>query len=130
MRALAAAWPEQAIVQQPIGRLPWGQVTVLLKLHDPADRDWYAQRATGEGWSRKVLEHHIATGLRARIGAAPNNFPAHLDPEDADLAREIVKDPYVFDFLEGLVRRSRSFESSFGRSYDGSAVMLRDLLCR
>jgi predicted nuclease of restriction endonuclease-like (RecB) superfamily len=99
MRALAAAWPEQSIVQQIVGRLPWGQVTVLLKLHDAEDRDWYARRAAADGWSRKVLEHHIATGLRSRIGAAPNNFPALLDSDDADLAREIVRDPYVFDFL-------------------------------
>ena len=30
MRSLAAAWPEDAIVQQAVGRLPWGHVTVLL----------------------------------------------------------------------------------------------------
>lgn len=98
MRALAAAWPQEAIVQQAVGRLPWGQVTVLLTLPE-ADRQWYADRAAREGWSRRVLEHHIATDLRSRVGAAANNFPAHLDAQDADLAREILKDPYVFDYL-------------------------------
>ncbi|GGM15768.1 hypothetical protein GCM10011594_39780 [Nakamurella endophytica] len=99
MRALAAAWPDPAIVQQAVGRLPWGQVTVLLKVQDPHEREWYAQRSAVDGWSRKVLEHHIATDLRSRLGAAPNNFPAHLDAADADQAREILRDPYVFDFL-------------------------------
>jgi predicted nuclease of restriction endonuclease-like (RecB) superfamily len=99
MRALAAAWPDPAIVQQVVGRLPWGQVTVLLKLNDPVDRDWYANQATTGGWSRKVLEHHIATDLKSRTGTAVNNFQTHLDPADADQAREILKDPYVFDFL-------------------------------
>jgi len=53
-----------------------------------------------------VLEHHIATGLHRRIGAAPSNFADHLEPVDADQAQEIVKDPYVFDFLD-LTERSR-----------------------
>ena len=136
MRALAAAWPEQAIVQQAVGQLPWGQITVLLKLHDPLDRDWYARRAASEGWSRKVLEHHITTHLRTRIGAAPNNFPAHLDPVDADLAREIVKDPYVFDFLgidghvserrleDGLIERLQDTLREFGCAFVDRQVRL------
>jgi predicted nuclease of restriction endonuclease-like (RecB) superfamily len=84
-------------------------VTVLLKLDDPNDRDWYADQATAGGWSRKVLEHHIATHLRARTGTAVNNFSAHLDPQDADQARELLKDPYVFDFL-GLDRHASERE--------------------
>ncbi|HEY7816482.1 MAG TPA: PDDEXK nuclease domain-containing protein, partial [Nakamurella sp.] len=52
-----------------------------------------------------MLEHHVATGLHRRIGAAPSNFDQQLDPLDADQAQEIVKDPYVFDFL-GLTDRA------------------------
>jgi len=56
MRSLAAAWSWEAIVQQPVGRLPWGHVTVLLdKLDDPAQRGWYAASAAEHGWSRNVL---------------------------------------------------------------------------
>lgn len=79
MRALAAAWPDEAIVQQAVGQLPWGQVTVLLTLEE-SDRQWYADRASREGWSRRVLEHHNATGLRSRVGAAANNFPTAPSP--------------------------------------------------
>jgi hypothetical protein len=40
MRAFATAWPENAIVREPIGRLPWGHVITLLeKLDDPTVRD-------------------------------------------------------------------------------------------
>ncbi len=46
MRQMAAAWDEEAIVQQAVGRLPWGHVTVLLdKIGDQAERDWYAAAA-------------------------------------------------------------------------------------
>jgi hypothetical protein len=89
-----------------VGNLPWGHVGTLLdQVKDPALRDWYADRDARNGWSRPVLEHHVATGLHHRIGAAPSNFDQHLDPDDADQAQEIVRDPYVFDFLD-LTERS------------------------
>ena len=49
---MAIAWPENAIVRQPIGRLPWGHVITLLeKLDDPTVRDWYAAATDTHGWS-------------------------------------------------------------------------------
>ena len=100
MRNLARAWPRTAVVQQAVGQLPWGHVTVLLdKLTAAEDRDFYAVSAVEHGWSRNVLTHHIATNLRARIGAAPSNFADQLPAPDSDLAQQLVRDPYVFDFL-------------------------------
>lgn len=105
MRKLARAWPRTAIVQQAVGRLPWGHVTVLLdKLTTAGDRDFYASNAVEHGWSRNVLTHHIATNLRARIGAAPSNFADQLPAPDSDLAQQLVRDPYVFDFLNLTTR--------------------------
>lgn len=115
MRRAAAAWPEEEeFVHQVGGRLPWRHVTVLLdRLSNRDDRDWYAARAADEGWSRAVLEHQIKVGLRAAVGAAPANFADALDPGDSDLARELVKDPYVFEHL-GMVatRRERDVEQA------------------
>ncbi|MET3808617.1 putative nuclease of restriction endonuclease-like (RecB) superfamily [Nakamurella sp. UYEF19] len=94
MRKLAASWPEAAIVQQPAGQLPWGHLMVLLdRFDEQTDRDWYAARADEAGWSRKVLEHHIATGLHPRLGSGITNFADQLAPADSYLAREMVKDP-------------------------------------
>lgn len=115
MRRAADAWPtEHEFVQQAVGQLPWGHVTVLLdRLRTRDDRDWYAARAADEGWSRAVLEHQIKVGLRAAVGTAPANFADALDPADSDLARELVKDPYVFEHL-GMVatRRERDVEQA------------------
>ena len=66
---------------------------MLLKIQDPQQRDRHAHRSSADGWSRKRLEHHIATDLHRRVGAAPNNFPTHLEAPDADQAREILRDP-------------------------------------
>lgn len=51
MRRFAEVWTlETEIVQQAVGRLPWGHVTVLLdRLDTRDDRDWYAARGADEG---------------------------------------------------------------------------------
>lgn len=100
MRQFAETWPAEAIVQQPVGRLPWGHVTVLLsKLGDQATRDWYAAAAVKNGWSRAVLLNQIKNATHRRVGAAPSNFAERLEPAESELARELAKDPFVFDFL-------------------------------
>jgi predicted nuclease of restriction endonuclease-like (RecB) superfamily len=102
MRAFARAWPSRnQLVQQAAGLLPWGHVMVLLdKLDDQPDRDWYAEQAAKYGWSRNVLMNQLMNRTRERIGSAPSNFAGQLAPTDSDLARQLAKDPYVFDFLD------------------------------
>jgi predicted nuclease of restriction endonuclease-like (RecB) superfamily len=79
MRDFARAWPDESIWQQPVAKLPWGHICRLLdKLDDPAARLWYAQSTVEYGWSRKVLEHHIATGRYEREGKALTNFSSTL----------------------------------------------------
>ncbi|MEA5414155.1 PDDEXK nuclease domain-containing protein [Synechococcus sp. BA-132 BA5] len=100
MRAFAEAWPDQAIVQQAVGRLPWGHNLVLLSKLKATDlRLAYTQRAIDQGWSRAVLVHHIERRLLEREGQAVSNFALHLPEPNSDLAREALKDPYLFDFL-------------------------------
>ncbi len=107
MRAFAAAWPDPAILQSSLGKLPWGHVVTLLhRLGSSGDREWYGAQAASNGWSGNVLEHHIATGLHRRIAAAPSNFDTHLSSADSDLAKAIVRDPYVFDFLSLTAKTS------------------------
>ena len=102
MRSFARAWPGfDQIVQQAVAQLPWGHITVVLDKLDEQDlRDWYADQAVSNGWSRAMLEHHVKTRAHLRFGTAPTNFDRILEPESSDLARQITKDPYVFDFLD------------------------------
>jgi predicted nuclease of restriction endonuclease-like (RecB) superfamily len=106
MRSFAQAWPEfpansQEKVQHPVGLLPWGHIVTLLDRLDEADaRSWYAERAVAHGWSRNVLLNQIMNRAREREGASPSNFTARLGDGDSDLARQLAKDPYVFDFLD------------------------------
>ncbi|MBU4274084.1 MAG: PDDEXK nuclease domain-containing protein [Desulfurivibrionaceae bacterium] len=114
MRAFAEAWPEEAIVQQAVGQLPWGHNLVLLaKLKDPAHRLAYAERAILHGWSRNTLNIHIETRLLEREGKAVTNFDERLPAPHSDLARESLKDPYRLDFLGvGQEADERAIESA------------------
>lgn len=110
MRAFAQAWPDDQIVQQAVGQLPWGHNLVLLtRLKDPQQRLAYAQSAITHGWSRNMLDIHIETRLLERTGQAVTNFEVSLPKPQSDLARESLKDPYRFDFL-GLTNEAHERE--------------------
>ena len=100
MRSFAAAWPDRRIVQQVAAQLPWFHNAVLLdKVKDPQTRLWYARRTRNEGWSRNVLALQIDGKLHEREGKAVTNFAGALPSGDSDMATEVFKDPYLFDFL-------------------------------
>nr|WP_129781509.1 PDDEXK nuclease domain-containing protein [Peristeroidobacter soli] len=100
MRVFADAWPDRSIVQQVAAQLPWGHNIVLLQdVKSPAEREWYARQASQEGWSRSVLTHQIESNLFARQGRALTNFTRTLPAAQSDLAQQLIKDPYSFEFL-------------------------------
>ncbi len=100
MRSFAQAWPDPSILQRSVAILPWRHNIVLLeKLKDQDIRLWYAAAAIENGWSRDILVLQIDTRLHERSGKAITNFKATLPPSDSDLAQQLTKDPYVFDFV-------------------------------
>ena len=100
MRAFADAYPDVSIVQQLVGQLPWGHnVTLITKIKDPSLREWYAGACIENGWSRAVMLAQIESSLHTRQGAAQNNFTHTLPAPQSELAQQILKDPYNFDFL-------------------------------
>ena len=100
MRAFAAAWPRKPIVQRVIAQLPWRQNIALLEnLSDADTRLWYARQTIAQGWSQPILRLQIQGRAHARQGKALNNFKDTLPPAQSDLAAQVFKDPYLFDFM-------------------------------
>lgn len=107
IRRFAEAWPDGSIGQQAVGQLPWGHVVLLFEeLADQRLRSWYAIEDVRNGWSRAVLLNQIKGCLHERVGAAPSNFAEVMAPEDSELVKELVKDPYDFEFAGLSVRVS------------------------
>jgi predicted nuclease of restriction endonuclease-like (RecB) superfamily len=139
MRSFAEAWPDELILQQAAAKLPWGHHMVLLdRVKQAKVREWYLRAALEHGWSRNVLVHMISGQLHEREGKALTNFERALPPLDSDLAEQILKDPYNFDFLtvttaakereieQGLLTHLRDLLLELGRgfSFIGSQVPL------
>jgi len=100
IKLFAAAFPDGPIAKQAVSQLPWGQVIRLLQMvKDPAARDFYIQQTLTHGWSRSILEIQIQNQLHLRSGKAQNNFALTMPPVESDLATQLFKDPYLFDFL-------------------------------
>ncbi|MEU5688123.1 DUF1016 domain-containing protein [Streptomyces venezuelae] len=98
MHKMARTWPGP-IIQQPVGQLPWGHITVLMtKLDTPSELDFYVTQAVRNGWSRAILDRFIQQGLHLTQGAAANNFAATV-PDGSNALKELVRDPYRLDFL-------------------------------
>lgn len=102
MRKLAELCSETPILQQVAAKLPWGHTLVLIdRLKADNERLWYGLQTIEHGWSRAVLQMQIETQLHARQVDAlkVSNFKERLPELQSDMAQEVLKDPYIFDFL-------------------------------
>lgn len=103
MRRLALNYPEMDFAKQAVSQLPWGHIVRLMQTIDNnQSREWYAKQVIKNGWSRSILEMQIESDLyerQAESNKKVTNFHEHLPPAQSDLANEILKDPYNFDFL-------------------------------
>jgi predicted nuclease of restriction endonuclease-like (RecB) superfamily len=64
MRAFAEAYPDEQLVQQVAGQIPWFHNCMLLdKVKDPEERLWYIQQTIQQGWSRSVLTQRVESGV-------------------------------------------------------------------
>ncbi|MEL6971107.1 MAG: PDDEXK nuclease domain-containing protein [Bacteroidota bacterium] len=139
MRKFAEAYPNREIVQRCAAQIPWRHNQVLLeKLKDIDKRLWYAQQSLENGWSRDILIMQIETDLYKRQGGAVTNFERTLPKPESDLAQQMIKSPYNFEFLslgkevqereleKALVEHIREFliELGVGFAFVGSQYRL------
>ncbi|PJK08455.1 hypothetical protein CO614_05630 [Lysobacteraceae bacterium NML120232] len=96
-------WCQEPIGQQLVAQLtaiPWGHnLAIISKCQSHAEALYYVQQTQAQNWSRAVLTHQIESGLWQREGKALNNFTQTLPAPHSDLAAQVLKDPYIFDFL-------------------------------
>jgi predicted nuclease of restriction endonuclease-like (RecB) superfamily len=128
--AQLAASDDVAILQQLVAQLPWGQNVILLdRVKDLRARRWYVEQTIAHGWSRSALALQISSRAHEQRGKAVHNFHATLPPPQSDLAAQVLKDPYIFDFLTlaepfrerelelGLLREVEKFLLELGQGF-------------
>jgi predicted nuclease of restriction endonuclease-like (RecB) superfamily len=131
--------PAESTLLRAITQIPWAHNVILIQMVKDLDtRLWYARKAFEHGWSRDVLSLQIQGRVHERQGKAITNFQRTLPPPQSDLAAQLLKDPYLFDFLTlerpfhereletGLLRHLQDFlvELGTGFAYVGRQVHL------
>jgi predicted nuclease of restriction endonuclease-like (RecB) superfamily len=120
------------IVQQLAGQIPWWHnVVIFSRVKDPPAREYYLRASLKNGWSRNVLAHQIDTDAYARHALAKKttSFAATLPAPLGEQAEELLKDPYVLDFIgleetaketqieKALIARLRDFLLELGKGF-------------
>lgn len=81
--------------------IPWGHHRYIIDKckGDTEKALFYVRKTIENNWSRAVLLNWLDTDLYERQGKAITNFDKQLPIAQGDLANELTKDPYNFDFL-------------------------------
>ena len=130
----------QLVMPELFGRVPWGHhIDIVSRCETIDEALFYIKNDIDGGWSRPVLNVQIDGKLFKVQGSAVTNFDTTLPVPQSQLAKEILKDPYNFEFLtmkpkydehdleEALVSNVTQFLLELGRgfSYVGRQMELR-----
>lgn len=87
-------------------RVPWGHhINIIDKCKEDREKAlFYVRRTIQNGWSRAVLLNWLSTDLYDREGRGQTNFALTMPSDECDLAKQLVKDPQVFEVF-GLKER-------------------------
>lgn len=91
----------EAVSPAVLFAIPWGHhVLIMNKCGGSLDKAlFYVRKCQEFNWSRSVLMNFLDTNLYEREGKAVTNFQTALPLPQGDLAQEITRDPYNFNFL-------------------------------
>lgn len=97
-------FPESEIGRQVVDQLfmvPWGHIVLLIRSvgNNSQKALFYIRKTIENNWSRSVLSCFLDTNLYERSKDKLTNFKTTLPEENSDLANELIKDPYNFNFL-------------------------------
>lgn len=89
-----------AQIENTLFSIPWGHHSFIMqKCKNPEEALYYVQETMNHNWSRAVMINIYDTAPHLTQGKALTNFERLLPQPLSDLARETLKDPYIFDFL-------------------------------
>lgn len=99
-RQFYIAYPICATVSH---KLSWSHVVELLKINDDMEREFYEKQTVLENWSIRELQRQKESGLFLRLSLNKNKedvFALSQNGQIIEKPTDILKDPYVFEFLK------------------------------
>lgn len=103
MQKFATEFDNDEFLQHDVAKLPWTSITTIMdQVKDKEKRKWYITESIQNGWSRPIIIHQIANKLyerQALLESKTTNFDETLPSPNNERAKELLKDPYIFDFI-------------------------------
>jgi hypothetical protein len=103
MQKFATEFDNDEFLQHDVAKLPWSSLTTIMdRVKDKEQRKWYIIESIENGWARSVIIHQIASKLYERQALLENkttNFDNTLPSPNNEQVKELLKDPYIFDFI-------------------------------
>lgn len=86
--------------RESISLIPWGHnLRIIVQCKSTEEALFYIHKVIENGWSRSILDLHIKQQEFQRTRHSISNFSRLLPMVQSDLAQQLLKDPYNFDFL-------------------------------
>ena len=111
MRRFAEIFSDDEFVPTLMAQLTWSHNRLLMdKIKEKSAMIWYADKTVENGWSKNILWNQIDFKLyeRQAIAEKATNFSKTLALPQSELAKETLRNPYIFDFVEqrqGIIER-------------------------
>ena len=103
MQKFATEFDNDEFLQHDVAKLPWSSLTTIMdRVKDKEQRKRYIIESIENGWARPVIIHQIASKLYERQALLENkttNFDNTLPSPNNEQVKELLKDPYIFDFI-------------------------------
>jgi len=110
MRRFYVSYPKWQMVSAKLG---WSHYTELLAISDDLARSFYEQQCIRDRWSVRELKRQKDSALFERVAMSKDRaeiLALAQKGQKIESARDVVKDPYVFEFLDLSDRNYRESE--------------------
>ena len=110
MQKFASEYRNDEFLQGVLAKISWNHNQILLdKVKNKEKRIWHAEQSIENGWSVSLLSHQIELKLyerQALLENKTNNFNETLPKPRNEQVKELLKSPYIFDFITNDIKAS------------------------
>jgi predicted nuclease of restriction endonuclease-like (RecB) superfamily len=99
-RQFYLTYPDEAICYAVCSKLSWSHNRLIMRIESPEARSYYLKECADQMWSTRTLERNINSSYYQRLLSSQTKSDVSMDQDfDKVLAKDFIKDPYVFEFL-------------------------------
>lgn len=111
-RQFYLTFPTGEIRSTPWSELGWSHIKTIMRVPEPAARQWYAAEAVSQTWSVAALDRQISTLYYQRLLSSQDKHgikaeaSALIQRDAPPHPRDFIRDPYILEFLDGQPQAS------------------------